>query len=236
MSFTLLFDLDGTLLDTDPLHFQAYLGLLEEHARPAIDFALYRTRIMGFGHAEIFAMLFPDRDPSSHAELAEHKEARFRALLRDTAVDPRPGLVELLDWADARGIRCGVVTNAPRENAMLMLDALRLAERFEAAVFGEELSHPKPHPMPYLTGLAKLGGHADRALAFEDSLSGVRSASGAQIYTVGVQSSLSAEALREAGASHTIDDFRDDLLWSELRRRTDEAANEAANEAARRVS
>ncbi|HEV7558512.1 MAG TPA: HAD-IA family hydrolase [Kofleriaceae bacterium] len=220
MSFTLLFDLDGTLLDTDPLHFQAYLGLLEEHARPAIDFALYQTRIMGFGHAEIFAMLFPDVDPSHHATLADHKEARFRALLRDTAVDPRPGLVDLLDWARAGGVRCGVVTNAPRDNAMLMLDALRLAARFEVAVFGEELSHPKPHPMPYLTGLAMLGGRADRALAFEDSLSGVRSASGAQIYTVGVRSSLSADALRGAGARHTIDDFHDDVLWSELRQWT----------------
>jgi beta-phosphoglucomutase len=228
MSFTLLFDLDGTLVDTDPLHFQAYLGLLEEHARPAIDFALYKTRIMGFGHAEIFAMLFPDRGPSSHAELAERKEARFRALLHDTVVDPRPGLAELLDWARAGGIRCGVITNAPRENALLMLDALRLTDRFEVAVFGEELSHPKPHPMPYLVGLEKLGGTADQALAFEDSLSGVRSASGAQIYTVGVRSSLPAQALHDAGASHTIDDFRDDVLWSELRRRTAAAPRRAS--------
>lgn len=224
MSFTLLFDLDGTLLDTDPLHFQAYLGLLREHARPAIDFTLYKTRIMGFGHAEIFTMLFPDSDPASHGALAEHKEQMFRALLCEVTVDPRPGLIELLDWARDLQIRCGVVTNAPRENAMLMLDALRLAERFDVTVFGEELSHPKPHPMPYLIGLDKLGGRADRALAFEDSLSGVRSASGAQIYTVGMRSSLSARALCGAGASHTIDDFRDDVLWSELRRRTSEAS------------
>jgi beta-phosphoglucomutase len=220
MSFTLLFDLDGTLLDTDPLHFQAYLGLLEAHARPAIDFALYETRIMGFGHAEIFAMLFPDCDPARYAALADEKEQRFRALLRDVAVEPRPGLLELLDWAGEHRIPCAVVTNAPRENAMLMLGALRLAERFAAAVFGEELSHPKPHPMPYLTGLDRLGGRADHALAFEDSLSGVRSASSAQIYTIGVRSSLSSQALHDAGASHTIEDFRDGVLWSELRRRT----------------
>ena len=122
MPFTLLFDLDGTLLDTDPLHFQAYLGLLEAHARPAIDFALYQTRIMGFGHAEIFAMLFPDCDPARYAALADEKEQRFRTLLSDVPVDPRPGLVELLDWAGAHRIPCAVVTNAPRENAMQILD------------------------------------------------------------------------------------------------------------------
>lgn len=217
---TLLFDLDGTLFDTDPLHFQAYLRLLQEHARPTIDFALYKAQIMGLGHAEIFAKLFPDRDPASHGALADRKEHLFRTLFCDVAIALRPGLVELLDWARDRGIPCGVVTNAPRENAMLMLGVCRLAERFDVAVFGEELSHPKPHPMPYLVGLAKLGGRADRALAFEDSLSGVRSASGAQIYTVGVCSSLPAQALRDAGASHTVDDFRDELLWAQLRQRT----------------
>jgi HAD superfamily hydrolase (TIGR01509 family) len=220
MSFTLLFDLDGTLLDTDPLHFQAYLRLLQDHARPPIDFTLYKTRIMGFGHAEIFAMLFPETDPASHGALAERKEQMFRALLREITVEPRPGLVELLDWARDRGIPCGVVTNAPRENAMLMLGVCRLTGRFDVVVFGEELSRPKPHPMPYLVGLAKLGGRAERALAFEDSLSGVRSASGAQIYTVGVCSSLPAQALRDAGASLTLDDFRDELLWAQLRQRT----------------
>lgn len=224
MSFTLLFDLDGTLLDTDALHFEAYLALLEEHSRPAIDFTLYQTRIMGFGHAEIFAMLFPERDPASHGALAERKEQLFRARLRGATVDPRPGLLELLRWARDLEIRCGVVTNAPRANATLMLDALRLTDRFDVAVFGEELSHPKPHPMPYLMGLTKLDGRADRALAFEDSLAGVRSAAGAQIYTVGVRSLLTAEALRSAGASHTIDDFHDDVLWSELRQRTSQAA------------
>jgi len=228
MSFTLLFDLDGTLLDTDPLHFQAYLRLLQDHARPAIDFALYKTRIMGFGHAEIFAMLFPDTDPASHGALAARKEQMFRTLLCEITVELRPGLVELLDWARDRGIPCGVVTNAPRENAMLMLAACRLAERFDVAVFGEELSHPKPHPMPYLVGLDKLGGRADRALAFEDSLSGVRSASRAQIYTIGVRSSLSAQALHDAGASHTLDDFRDEFLWSQLRRRTAEGSQQVS--------
>jgi HAD superfamily hydrolase (TIGR01509 family) len=224
MSFTLLFDLDGTLLDTDPFHFQAYLRLLEEQSRPAIDFALYRNHIMGRGHADIFALLFPDRDPASHAALAERKEQLFRTLFGDVAVDLRPGLVELLDWARERGIRCCVVTNAPRANVTLMLGAHHLADRFDVAVFGEELSHAKPHPLPYLTGLDRLGGRADRAIAFEDTPAGVRSASSARIYTVGVQAWLSAQALRDAGASHTIDDFRDEVLWSALRRRTDGAS------------
>lgn len=223
MPLTLLFDLDGTLVDTDPLHFRAFLALLEEQGKPAIDLHLYETRIMGFGHAEIFSMLFPERGPESHLALAGRKEEMFRGLVREATLEPKPGLLDLLEWAKARRYRCGVVTNAPRENALLMLGALRLRERFDTIVFGEELARGKPHPLPYTTALSRLGGRPDSALAFEDSLSGVRSASGASIFTVGVRSSLSAEALREAGAAHTIHDFRDAGLWAELHRRTGEA-------------
>jgi len=223
MSLTLLFDLDGTLLDSDPIHFRAYLCLLQAQARPVIDYTQYRTQIMGRSNAEIFQLLFPDCGPDHQSELAALKEEIYRGLLRDavreSAIEAQPGALELLDWARDRQIRCGVVTNAPRENVTLMLAILRLAGRFDAVVLGEELIHAKPHPMPYRTALDRLEGHADRALAFEDSLSGVRSACGARIYTVGVSSSLSPEVLRAAGASHVIHDFRDAVLWAELRRR-----------------
>lgn len=224
MSLTLLFDLDGTLVDTDPLHFRAFLDLLEEQGEPAIDLELYKTRIMGFGHAEIFSMLFPGADRERHHLLAGRKEEMFRALVRDTGLEPKPGLLDLLGWAKDNRLRCGVVTNAPRVNAMLMLDALRLGERFETIVFGEELEQGKPHPLPYITALKRLEGRAETAIAFEDSLSGVRSATGARIPTVGVRSSLSAQTLLRAGAGHTIEDFRDAELWSELHRRSGEAA------------
>jgi beta-phosphoglucomutase len=217
---TLLFDLDGTLVDTDPLHFEAFLLLLRKHDRPPIDLELYKTRIMGFGHAEIFSMLFPDRGSADHRRLADEKEDLFRGLLRE--LEPRPGLFELLEWADERALPCGVVTNAPRANAMLMLRGLRLDQRFETIVFGEELPHGKPHPLPYETALSRLAGRLETAVAFEDSLSGVRSAAGARIYTVGVRSALTERALREAGASHTIDDFSDQVLWRELRQRAGE--------------
>ncbi|HEY0192825.1 MAG TPA: HAD-IA family hydrolase [Kofleriaceae bacterium] len=219
MSLTLLFDLDGTLLDTDPLHFQAFVVLLARHRRPEIDFDLYKTRIMGFGHAAIFALLFPDRPADEHAALAAQKEQLFRDLVGHERIAPRAGLLELLDWADRRGARYGVVTNAPRDNAGLMLRAMGLDARLAEVVYGEELAHGKPHPLPYQTGLSRLAGHADRAIAFEDSLSGVRSASAAGLYTVGVRSSLTDETLRAAGAHHTIDDFADLGLRAELERR-----------------
>ena len=72
-----------------------------------------------------------------------------------------------------------VVTNAPRANALMMLDALGITDRFRGMVIGDEMANPKPHPVPYLVGLERLGASTDHAVAFEDSRSGVRSAAAA---------------------------------------------------------
>ncbi len=225
---TLLFDLDGTLVDTDPLHYRAFSMLLAERGGPPLDLQTYRTQIMGFGAAEVaamFAKLLPGGDEASYLALSDRKEEIFREIL--AGVEPAHGLLDLLAWADTKGVRRALVTNAPRQNALLVLKALGLAGRFETIVIGEELAHTKPHPLPYLTALAELGVRAEDAMAFEDSISGIRAATGAGIYTVGVRSSLTEQALRAAGASHVVDDFRDAGLWSVLYRQAGERSVQA---------
>jgi HAD superfamily hydrolase (TIGR01509 family) len=215
--FTLLFDLDGTLVDTDALHLRAYQALLARFGR-GIDLAEFRTRIMGFANADIAAAYFPELDAAGQAAISAEKESLFRASLR--ALTPTPGLLALLDRAEAAGWAMAVVTNAPRANAEAMLGGLGLAGRFAHIVIGDELDHGKPHPLPYLTGLRLSGGDARRALAFEDSPSGVRSAMAAGIETVGMLSGLGAAALHEAGARHVIVDFADPALAALLAARS----------------
>ncbi|WP_394843810.1 HAD-IA family hydrolase [Pendulispora brunnea] len=220
---TLLFDLDGTLVDTDPLHFQAFCAMLGECGGPEIDLAYYQTYVMGGGVREIFARLMPKHTYAEHVAFAGRKEAIFREMVAQPDVaglEPTRGLLPLLDWAKSQKVRCGLVTNAPRENANLMLEVLGIARYFETVVIAEELAHTKPHPLPYLTGLKELGVSADTALAFEDSRSGVRAATAAGIRTVGIRSSLSDQALRDAGADYAVADFEDPVLWSELRAAT----------------
>lgn len=100
----------------------------------------------------------------------------------------------------------------------MMLNALGLADRFGTLVIGGELEHGKPHPLPYLTALEWLGAKAQDAVAFEDSASGVRSASSAGIFTFGMLTALDEEQLREAGAKAVIRDFGDRKLWEFLER------------------
>jgi HAD superfamily hydrolase (TIGR01509 family) len=209
----LLFDLDGTLLDTDALHFQAWNQVLARYGR-SIPLEFYRRHIMGAANEAIMAALFPELATGMAMREIEAKEEAFRLSLGK--VEPMAGLQRLLVWAEARHLPTAVVTNAPRANALLMLAAIGLAERFDALVIGDELAHGKPHPLPYLTGLEKLGAAPDMALAFEDSLSGVRAAAGAEIITFGMLGAFDEATLRANGAAHVIRDFADPTLWQVL--------------------
>ena len=213
---TLLFDLDGTLTDTDALHFDAYRRLLAPHGI-AITHTDYKARIMGATNAAIMTWLFPDKPAAEHAAMADEKERLFRAMAGD--MTRTAGLTELLAWADANGVKTAVVTNAPRANAEMMLSALALDARFPVLVIGDELARGKPDPLPYATALERLGARADRALAFEDSRSGVAAAAAAGIYTFGMTTGLDATALHAAGARAAIRDFADPLLLATLSER-----------------
>lgn len=212
MLSALLFDLDGTLTDTDTLHLQAFRQLLHDFDGRQLSQAQFDAQVSGRANGELFADLFPAASAEQRQALADRKEALFREL--SPTLQPMPGLQRLLDHAQAQAIGICVVTNAPRLNAEHMLAGMGLLERFEHVVVAEELARPKPDPLPYLTGLLRLGVNASEAMAFEDSLPGVQAASGAGIFTVGVATTQTRERLLAAGAQWVIEDFNDVQLWA----------------------
>ncbi|QXH33917.1 HAD-IA family hydrolase [Pseudomonas muyukensis] len=212
MLTALLFDLDGTLTDTDTLHLQAFRQLLHEHDGRQLTQEQFDTQVSGRSNGLLFAELFPALDAAQCLALAERKEALFRQL--SPHLEPMPGLLRLLDHAQRQGIGMCVVTNAPRLNAEHMLGAMGLGERFEHVLVADELARPKPDPLPYLTGLQCLAAQAGQALAFEDSLPGVKAAVAAGIFTVGLATTQPEQRLLEAGAQLVIADYDDPRLWA----------------------
>lgn len=205
-----LFDIDGTLADTDHIHCRAFNEVLAPWGI-VISMDEYKVRVMGRTNPAIMADYFPGIDPAEGARRADAKEARFRALVAGE-IRPMPGLMALLDRADRHGLPMACVTNAPRPNAELLLCGLGITHRFRHIVIGDELAHGKPHPLPYLTGAALLGIEATDCIAFEDSRSGVASAVAAGAFTVGVMSGLTAVTLHAAGAGLAIRDYEDPAL------------------------
>ncbi|AWM88185.1 HAD family phosphatase [Microvirga sp. 17 mud 1-3] len=212
----LIFDMDGTLVHSDPVHLQAFAEVLGPEG-VVIDDVVFRNSIIGHTNESIFATLLPNHSVSEHEEFAEQKEAAFRRLATD--LKPLDGLPELLDWADSKGIHVALVTNAPILNATHMLGIIGVAERFAVKVTIEDVVRGKPDPLPYLTALERLGIDARDAIAFEDSPSGMKAAKGAGLFSFGMLTGLTTEEITAAGADRTIADFHDPALWDILEER-----------------
>lgn len=215
MTPALLFDMDGTLVDTEHLHFSAFQTVLAPHG-VELSWEDYRRFIMGHPNHAIAAHFLPHVAEEHHAGLMDDKEARYRSLVTD--VSPAEGLMDLLDWADAESVPYAVVTNAPRANAELVLEALGIRARFKAVVAGDEVASPKPHPMPFLTAAASIGGDVSRTVAFEDSGSGVASAVAAGLAVVGLSAPLDEHGLKSRGAALLIQNYRDPQLMGFIKR------------------
>ncbi|KAK9825420.1 hypothetical protein WJX81_004182 [Elliptochloris bilobata] len=145
-----LFDIDGTLCDSEPLHYKAFREILLDKG--------YRG-------------LWPDWPQKDCDAFCEEKEANFRRMA-GSSLKPVEGLEDFLAWVDRRKLRKAAVTNAPRAKSVAILRALGLGDTFEVVVLGEDCARPKPHPDPYQKALEVLGLQPHEAIVIEDSPSG----------------------------------------------------------------
>ncbi len=212
----LLFDLDGTMLDTDHIHAAVFMEMMPQYGLE-VDMDFYMAHVHGRLNVDFLAEFLPDLDDPQ--ALSEAKEAEFRRRL-PRPYPAMPGVSDLMDLAAARGWPMAVVTNAMRPNAEAMLGAVGLAHHIDTLVIGEECARGKPDPLPYQTAMDRLGVAPAQCIAFEDSPSGVRAAAASGARTIGVRSSLGDAELRAAGAHITIQDFTDPALGKELQRLT----------------
>jgi HAD superfamily hydrolase (TIGR01509 family) len=205
----LLFDLDGTIAETDSLHLPTWVDALQPYG-VEVDEEFYGDRISGRNTEEIVRELLPDLTDEQGRSIGDAKEASFRE--RVSELEPMPGLLDFIERGRKRGMWIALVTNAPEENVETILLALKLRDLFDVVVLADEVEAVKPDPAPYRAALEKTGISAERALAFEDSVSGISSSVAAGIPTVGIASSQEPEKLLGAGAFTTAEDFTDPQL------------------------
>ncbi|MDA9398194.1 HAD family hydrolase [Bradyrhizobium sp. CCBAU 45389] len=210
----LLFDIDGTLADTDPLHREAFHRVFAPRGH-VVDDERFKRELQGFSNVSIGERFLPDESPERRLAILDEKETIFRDLVAGQIV-PLQGLMALLDRADSAGIPMVAVTNAPRLNAELLLSGLGITHRFKALVIGAELPHGKPHPLPYQEGLRFVGASAQASIAFEDSRTGIESATAAGIPTIGMRTTLSHADLVAAGAVASASAYDDPDLLARL--------------------
>ncbi|CAL4923911.1 unnamed protein product [Urochloa decumbens] len=214
----ILFDIDGTLCDSDPIHFCAFRELLQQigfNDGVPITEEFYSANISGGHNDDLARSLFPDMDHDKAMQFMDDKEAMFRKLAPGQlkAVD---GLHDLCKWIEGHNLKRAAVTNAPRANAELMLSLLGLSDFFPVLVIGSECDRAKPFPDPYLKALQLIGASPDHTFIFEDSASGIRAGVAAGVPVVGLTTRNPGKVLSDAGASLLIKDFQDPKLLSVL--------------------
>ncbi|MBD2301972.1 HAD family phosphatase [Nostoc sp. FACHB-190] len=213
MLAAVLFDLDGTIVNTDPIHYQAWQQMLADY-NIEIDEKFYQSRISGRLNPEIVKDILPQLSPAEGQKFADDKEALFRELA--SHLQPLSGFAELLAWTETHQLKRALVTNAPRLNVEFVLEVLGIKEAFHTVILAEDCTAGKPDPAPYQAALNKLKINAEKAIALEDSPSGIRAAVAAGIPTIGIASTHDPQNLQTVGAFMAIPDFTDLQLWTFL--------------------
>jgi HAD superfamily hydrolase (TIGR01509 family) len=178
-----LWDMDGTLVDTEPYWIAAEHGIVEE-AGGTWDEA-YAHELVG-NDLLVSAEFIRDHTPVTLTPLEIIDELLVRVVAQVREHVPwRPGAVELLAALGEAGVPSALVTMSWRSLADSVLSALP-ADAFAAVVTGDEVQHGKPHPEPYLAAARALGVRVEDCVAIEDSPTGVRSAVAAGAMTLAV--------------------------------------------------
>ncbi len=196
-----LFDVDGVIVDSMPLHTDAWRLYLE---RNGVSTPFVPDRMHGQHNAHLVAELFGNG--LTDAEIAAHgaaKEALYRELmarrLREFLV---PGVPEFLERHS--DVAKAVGSNAEPANVNFVIDGANLRRHFQVIVDGMQVERPKPHPDIYLRAADLLRMDPRHCLVFEDSPAGVAAARAAGARVVGVETHVPLE-----GVDYRIRDFRD---------------------------
>jgi beta-phosphoglucomutase family hydrolase len=206
----LLFDLDGVIVDSNPMHRRAWEVFNRRYGLET-TMAMHE-RMYGKRNDEIIRDFFGNG--LSEEEVAARgyaKEAVYRQMVADRIEEMLvPGLREFL--TRYQELEMGVASNAEPENIALFLDGAGLRRYFGAVVDGHQVARPKPYPDIYLRASELLSAAPSDCIVFEDSYSGVAAGVAAGMRVIG----LSTTHVNLPGATLTVDNFLDGELESWL--------------------
>ena len=192
-----IFDLDGTLIDTEVLWKRTYTEMLEQSGKdrdPEIH-----ARLMGKIPQDCADILKQTYHFSGDTEeLMRFREKTYQAIEQDSGVRVKPGAERLLNALVDAGISLGLATGASRAYVDQIFTKNGWGKLFSVVLSIEDIPHGKPAPDIYLEAIARLGCSSDEAICFEDSPTGVLSAKRAGLKVVGVLDDRLIQALPEA--------------------------------------
>jgi beta-phosphoglucomutase len=183
-SKAVLWDLDGTLIDSSEAHWIGWRDTFAEEGREITHEAFLAD--FGKRNDEIIRYHFGDIPAEQVERIAHTKEERYRALVRMGRVVVLPGVRDWLRRLRESGWRQALATSAPHGNIDAIFAVLDIGPLFDVVISSEEVERGKPHPDVFLAGAERLGVPPSRSIVVEDAPAGVEAGKRARMRTIGV--------------------------------------------------
>lgn len=205
-----LFDFDGVIVDSEPVHFRTFMDFVRPLGIEVDEERWYRE-FAGTGSKNIFTVLLGEAGISDEKTIDEYVERRkkvYGELVKNGQVVAKPGINEILELADKKSIRKAVVSGGHRENILIALSVLGLDSKFDFVLGSGDYERRKPYPDAFLTAAKRLGVGPSDCMVFEDSVSGFTAAKNAGMKIVLLESPA-VKNIDKDEAVVVIKDFRE---------------------------
>ena len=202
---TVLFDLDGTLIDTAPDFTLVVNQLLAEHDKAPLSHDAIHRNVSNGARALVKNAFDIDEEHTDFADLLQRLLDLYYEQLNKTTAVLYPGLNELLLQLEEQEIPWGIVTNKPEKYSVRLLQRLNLDGRCSVLVCPDHVSETKPHPEPILLALQKLGRDTERCVYLGDHIRDIQAAKNADVIAI-------AAAYGYIGDNEQVDQWYADFI------------------------
>jgi beta-phosphoglucomutase len=180
-----LWDLDGTLIDSAAYHWRSWLETMRGEGIE-VTFEQFRASFGMRNDTILAAWLGPAADPGRIARLGDAKEVAYRRLMRAGGLEPLPGCRAWVDRLAREGWKQAIASSAPRLNVEAVLDVLGWHRIFDAVAAAEDVRTGKPDPEVFLVAAARAGVPPARCVVVEDAAAGIEAARRAGMRSIAV--------------------------------------------------
>ncbi|EJO5346833.1 HAD family hydrolase [Clostridium botulinum] len=192
---TIIFDMDGVIIDTEPLSFETSKILLKMYNKEYSED--FHKACMGLSMIEVIRRTISNYElEEDEYELLEKRNKLYTKIALEK-LEPIEGLFELLDYIKESNIKCAVATGSNREIAEILLKKLDIIDYFQFILPGDEMEKSKPDPWPYLEAMKRLGACSEETIIMEDSVNGIKSAIAAGCKVIAINSIWQDKSTKE---------------------------------------
>ncbi|MBU0671462.1 MAG: beta-phosphoglucomutase family hydrolase [Candidatus Margulisbacteria bacterium] len=190
-----IFDLDGVIVNTVPLHFNAWQKMFNQYGH---DFTMadYLGKVDGRPRLEGAAAILTELSPEEIKKAGEIKQGYYQKLLDSETIEIFESSVKIIQQLKNHGLKLAAASSS--KNAVRILKKIKLYDMFDVNVSGADFEKGKPDPEIFLTAASRLGADPKESVVFEDAKSGVDAAANGGFYCIGINRHNNAEALSRA--------------------------------------